>query len=189
MMAAFFLCLSQRSDFTCCLHPCLPPKIDPRAIASTRRRRMSGINQTSKNISICRIRLPSSPYSNSSKGCGRSSLSLSYVDSASRFCAYRIEAPHVQCGVHSRDTSRESQTAVVLCACTPGTSRGTRGGSRLTGSRTPVDQAPGLTGRRTLLSLPPSVPCPPPSALAASSSSTRKNARTVDLFLSYRVTG
>ena len=86
---------------------------------------MSGINQTSKNISICRIRLPSSPYSNSSKGCGRSSLSLSYVDSASRFCAYRIEAPHVQCGVHSRDTSRESQTAVVrrvLCACTPGTS-------------------------------------------------------------------
>ena len=185
----FFVCLSQRSDFTCCLHPCLPPKIDPRAIASTRRRRMSGINQTSKNISICRIRLPSSPYSNSSKGCGRSSLSLSYVDSASRFCAYRIEAPHVQCGVHSRDTSRESQTAVVLCACTPGTSRGTRGGSRLTGSRTPVDQAPGLTGRRTLLSLPPSVPCPPPSALAASSSSTRKNARTVDLFLSYRVTG
>ena len=165
---------------------------------------MSGINQTSKNISICRIRLPSSPYSNSSKGCGRSSLSLSYVDSASRFCAYRIEAPHVQCGVHSRDTSRESQTAVVLCACTPGAEasgaggilwrilgyqRGTRGGSRLTGSRTPVDQAPGLTGRRTLLSLPPSVPCPPPSALAASSSSTRKNARTVDLFLSYRVTG
>ena len=148
---------------------------------------MSGINQTSKNISICRIRLPSSPYSNSSKGCGRSSLSLSYVDSASRFCAYRIEAPHVQCGVHSRDTSRESQTAVVLCACTPGTSRGTRRGSRLTGSRTPVDQAPGLTGRRTLLSLPPSVPCPPPSALAASSSlpakfSTRKNSRTVSLF-------
>ena len=169
----FFVCLSQRSDFICCLHPCLPPKIDPRAIASTRRRRMSGINQTSKNISICRIRLPSSPYSNSSKGCGRSSLSLSYVDSASRFCAYRIEAPHVQCGVHSRDTSRESQTAVVrrvLCACTPGTSRGTRGGSRLTGSRTPEDQAPGLTGRRTLLSLHPSVPCPPPSALAASSS-------------------
>ena len=185
----FFVCLSQRSDFTCCLHPCLPPKIDPRAIASTRRRRMSGISQTSQHISNCRIRLPSSPYSNSSKGCGRSSLSLSYVDSASRFCAYRIEAPHVQCGVHSRDTSRESQTAVVLCACTPGTSRGTRGGSRLTGSRTPVDQAPGLTGRRTLLSLPPSVPCPPPSALAASSSSTRKNARTVDLFLSYRVTG